>query len=125
MTKLFGPFYFISRMFCVVVEKENIKVEGECTTPSFPACEDLDRTFLIVKSVANLHVYPSFVCLLNMSDPTLGMAWAANSSVFGLSAKGLQQSAKNFLSGNVIPGRCGLLANKAKICFLQTFKIKQ
>ena len=51
------------------------------------------------------------------------MARAADSLVVGPSAEGLKQSAKKFFSGDVIPGRCGLLANKAKFLFLQSFKI--
>jgi len=51
----------------------------------------------------------------------LEMARAANSPVFGPSAKKvLKQSANNCFSGDVIPGCCNLLAKN--FCFLQSFK---
>ena len=53
----------------------------------------------------------------------LEMVWAANSPVFGSPLKVLKQSASNFFSGDVIPGRCGLLDNWRKFLFLQSFKI--
>ena len=43
------------------------------------------------------------------------MARAANSPVFGPSAKVLKQSANNFFNGDVIPSSWGLLAEYAKI----------
>jgi len=45
------------------------------------------------------------------------MARAANSPVFGPSAKVLKQSASNFFSDDVIPGRYSLLTKN--FCFLQ------
>jgi len=42
------------------------------------------------------------------------MAWASDSPVFG-------PSANNFFSGDVIPGRYGLLTNEVKLCFF--FKV--
>ena len=50
----------------------------------------------------------------NRFDPTnahrqLEMAWAANSPVFGPSVTVLKQSASNFFSDDVIPGRYGPL----------------
>jgi len=55
------------------------------------------------------------------------MLQAANSSVFGPSAKVLKQSANNFFSGDVIPGRYGPLRSARQLgenfCFLQSFKI--
>ena len=42
------------------------------------------------------------------------MARAANSPVFGPSASVLKQSASNFFSDDVIPGRCSLLAEEKK-----------
>jgi len=50
------------------------------------------------------------------------MARAADSLVVGPSAEGLKQSAKKFFSGDVIPGRCGLLANKAKFFIFAKFQ---
>ena len=49
------------------------------------------------------------------------MARAADSLVVGPSAEGLKQSANKFFSGDVIPGRCGLLANKAKFLIFAKF----
>ena len=51
------------------------------------------------------------------------MARAANSPVVGSSANVLKQSAINFFSDDVIPGRCSLLAKN--FCFLQSFIIQQ
>ena len=50
------------------------------------------------------------------------MARAANSPVFGLPLKILKQSANNFFSCDVITGRCGLLAIKAKFLFFANFQ---
>ena len=50
------------------------------------------------------------------------MAWTANSPVFGRPLKILKQSVNNYFSDDVIPGRCGLLANKAKFLFLAKFQ---
>jgi len=49
------------------------------------------------------------------------MARAANSPVFGPSAAVLKQSASNFFSDDVTPGRYCLLAKN--LCFLQSFII--
>ena len=49
------------------------------------------------------------------------MAGATNSPVCGPSAKVLKQSANNFFSDDVIPGRCSLLAKS--LWFLQSFII--
>ena len=49
------------------------------------------------------------------------MARAANSPVFGPSATVLKQSASNFFSDDVIPGRYGPL--QSAFCFLQSFII--
>jgi len=58
-------------------------------------------------------------CLLPLLE--LEMARAANSQVFGPSAKVLKQSASNFFSDVVITGRCSLLAKN--FCVLQSFII--
>jgi len=50
------------------------------------------------------------------------MARATSSLVFGPSAKVLKQFANNFFNGNVIPGHCGMLANKAKFLFFAKFQ---
>jgi len=39
----------------------------------------------------------------------------------GSPLKVLKQSANKFFSGDVIPGRCGLLGNKAKLLFFANF----
>jgi len=50
------------------------------------------------------------------------MARAANSPVFGPSATVLKQSASNFFSDDVIPGRYRPLQSaRQKFCFLQNF----
>ena len=60
--------------------------------------------------------------LQNFNIRTREMARAANIPVFGPSAKVLKQSANTFFSGVVIPGRCGLLASKAKFLFFAVSK---
>ena len=55
------------------------------------------------------------------SSYQIEMARAANSPVFGLSATVLKQSASNFFSDDVTPGRYSLLAKN--FCFLQSFII--
>jgi len=50
------------------------------------------------------------------------MSRAANSPVFRPPLKILKQSANNFFSGDVILGRCGVLANEANFCFFVKFQ---
>jgi len=58
-----------------------------------------------------------YICIyIHIRDGT-----GANRPVFGPSAKVLKQSASNFFSDDVIPGRCSLLAKN--FCFLQSFII--
>ena len=52
----------------------------------------------------------------------LEIARAANSPVFGPSAKGFETVRQQLFSGDVIPGRYGLLANKAKFLFFAKFQ---
>jgi len=58
---------------------------------------------------------------LQQQESALEMARAANSPVFGPSATVLKQSASNFFSDDVTPGRYSLLAKN--FCFLQSFII--
>ena len=63
----------------------------------------------------------SFACVYFVI--TVEMARAANSPVFGPSVTVLKQSASNFFSDDVTPGRYSLLAKN--FCFLQSFIIQQ